>query len=245
MVNEIYTLATSPEATELRSGNKRPIQQLNKQFDALMDIVNNQTELRSFFQSHLPVRSQNSPILTPEQLSHSVTHIKATECSQRFPCTSHCRCLCHESRRFDSPRTFQRLIGTLFLGYSGYPISNFQRCTENSCQGQQVFRVSAVYVFPSWLLARLLAVTVIKSLGSEIHFSLKVQRIVSSGAEVLRLTLLNDVTGLQRLFSKGLASPNDINHVTGQNVLIVGPLFYPVQKVKVEFITQRHTPNYQ
>ena len=169
MVNEIYTLATGAEAAELRSGNERTVQRLNEQSSVLMSIMNNQVELCSFFQSHIPMRSQNPRRLTIEQLSHSVTCIKATGCFQRFPCASHCRCVCHESRRFNSPHTVQRAIGALFLGYPEYPISIFQRCTENSCQGQQAFRFPVVYVFSSWLLARLFAVTVIKSLGSENH----------------------------------------------------------------------------
>ena len=197
-----------------------------------MDLANNQAELRGFFQSHLSTGSPNSSRVTTEQLFNSVTRIKATGCFQRFPCASHCRCLCHKSRRFISPHTVQRAMGALFLSYSGNPVSIFQRCTENSCQGQQAFRFSAVYLFPSWLLARLFAVTVIKRLGSEIHISLKVQRIVSPGAEVFRLTELDDVTGLQRLFSKGLASPNDVSYHSGQNALMVG-----------SFLTQYRTLN--
>ena len=225
-VNDIYTLASGPQATE----NKRTTQRLNEQYGHLTNIINNQSELRGLLQTHLSTRSQDLPRLSTEQLSHSITCIKATVRYQRFPCTWHCGCLCHKPQYFNSPQLVHRVIGTLFLSYSGYPIGMFQRCTLSSCQGQQSSQILVKYLFPSWFLARILVVTFIKRLGSEVHVSLKVQRVVSGGAEIFRLTNSNDVTGLQRLFSKGLASPNDVDYANGQNALAVGSFFLPNPK---------------
>ena len=57
---------------------------------------------------------------------------------------------------------------------------------------------------------------------NEIHASLKVQRVVPDGADVFRLTRVDDVEGLKRLFCEGLASPHDIHSQTGENPLSVG-----------------------
>ena len=226
MIDEIHTLASGLEATELRAGSEKTVQRLDEQSGLLNNIINNQSELRSFLQLHLPIGPQNSAGLATEHPPYSVTRIKATLSYQRFPCTSRCRCACHDSYCFNSPSSVCRAVGALFLGYSGYPLKFFRRCTQNNCQGRLGFRVSVIYIFPFWFLARLLAITFVKRLGNEIQVSLKVQRIVPAGAEVFRLTRLDDVAGLQRLFIKGLASPNDFEHQNRSHVLSVGPIFF-------------------
>ena len=226
MITEIHTLANGFEETELRTGNERTVQRLDEQTSLLNSILNNQAQLSTLLQPHSTAVSESSR-LNEEQSFHSATSIKAKLNYRRFPCTSHCGCACHKSRRSTSPLLVQRAIGTIFLGYFGCPLSIFWRCTESSCQGQQAFQISVIYLFPSWFFARLLAVTFLKRYGTELHVSLKVQRVVPTGAEVFRLVRLDDVTGLKRLFSKGLASLNDVEDLTGNGALFVGPSLLP------------------
>ena len=54
----------------------------------------------------------------------------------------------------------------------------------------------------------------------EISVSLIVRRIVPTGAEIFRLARNDDVDGMKRLFSMGLASPND-SFESGQTALTV------------------------
>ena len=54
----------------------------------------------------------------------------------------------------------------------------------------------------------------------EIRISLSVRPIVPNGAEIFRLVGLDDVEGIKRLFSTGMASPND-SHEDGQTILYV------------------------
>ena len=219
MIDEIHEFARSSEATGSRIGEERIVQRLNEQSGLLTNILHNQVELHGLIQLNPTTGSQDSLRLTTDRSSTSVISIKATLNYQRFPCTSSCRCNCHKSHHFISPMLVHRAIGTLILGYSGYPFRIFRRCTLSGCQGQQAFRISINYFFPSWSLARALVIAISKSFCCEIHVSLKVPRVVPNSAEVFRLTLLDDVTGLQQLFSKGIASPYDVN-IRGR-----GPLF--------------------
>ena len=52
--------------------------------------------------------------------------------------------------------------------------------------------------------------TLMRSCLNEVSIALKSQRIIPVGSEIFRLTNLDDVDSLKRLFGRGLASPNDI-----------------------------------
>ena len=51
--------------------------------------------------------------------------------------------------------------------------------------------------------------------------SLTVRRVVSSSAEIFRMTFADDALGLQRLFSQRLASPNDLMMFSDDSALLV------------------------
>ena len=63
-------------------------------------------------------------------------------------------------------------------------------------------------------------ITLMSVFLDEISVSLTVRRIIPAGSEIIRLARLDDVEGIKRLFSMGLASPND-SMESGQSVLFV------------------------
>ena len=65
----------------------------------------------------------------------------------------------------------------------------------------------------------------------EISVSLTVRRIVPNGADIFRLTRNDDVDGIKRLLSLGLASPND-SFVNGQSVIVVRSVSILINKIK-------------
>ena len=113
-------------------------------------------------------------------------------------------------------------LGMMFIGYSGYPLNTIQKCTDANCQARKAFEISVYYSFPAWFLAKSLIISLINTSYNEIHRSLKIRRFVNSGAEVFRLVYIHDVDGLKDIFSRGLASPNDQMHLTGNTPLYVG-----------------------
>ena len=197
-------------------------QQLNKHSGLLTNISNAQLGLRDLLYSE-SLREQSQTNQTPSGNSLSCPIIGIGVRSHRHyysPCTKYCRCNCHEQRTFMSPRPIRSIIGALFTGYSGYPLKTFRQCNKSNCQGQQMFRAYIHYFFPLWLLKKAFTINLLASFSGEIQVSLKIARIVSSGAEIFRVTQLNDVSGLQQLFKQGLASPNDVT-LNGLTVLQV------------------------
>ena len=77
----------------------------------------------------------------------------------------------------------------------------------------------------------------IQSIG-EISVSLKVLRIVPVGSEIFRLSNLNDVDGLKFLFSRGLASPLDVN-TENQPAIWVRFYFLAVSNIPDQVLVQR------
>ena len=139
---------------------------------------------------------------------------------QTYPCSRQCRCACHRIKGFRSPNVIHRVLGDLFLGYSGCPIRVLQRCTETKCLSQSVFRAHAYYAFPSWFLCKALDLHFAGVYPDTINMSLTVRRVVGHGAEIFRMVDADDSAGLRRLFEMGWASPND-SHPSGETALWV------------------------
>ncbi|KAL9112793.1 MAG: hypothetical protein Q9187_007725, partial [Circinaria calcarea] len=184
-------------------------QQLDEHSRLLASISSSQSSLQGLLQLQPSATTQaHHPTNVGDSSPSSIICIRAYS-SQRSPCTSYCTCACHKVRTFQSPALLHKAIGTLFLGYCGYPMMGLQNCTNTDCLSQSSFRTYVHYLFPSWILAKILIITLASSSLDKISVSLTVRRIVSPGAEIFRLTQSDDVDGLKRLFSKGLASPND------------------------------------
>ena len=208
--------------------------QLDEHTRLLTNILNNQTNIQNQLQhqSSSNQLGRRPPIgmglVTSNQLSDSVIHIRAyASYNQQTPCDSQCKCTCHRVRAFRSPTALQTTIGTLFAGYSGSRVQSFQKCTEASCTSQLVFRSYIHYLFPSWYLLKAITFTVMSLSNGEINASLTVRRIVPNGADLLRLTALDDAEGVKELLQSGLASPKDVD-MYGYTVLNVCERHLPI-----------------
>ena len=155
---------------------------------------------------------------TSDFLSDSYISIRAYVPYNR---PSHYRCACQQEQRFTSPRLLHGALGTMFVGYSGYPLNTFQRRTDVTCQARQGFKIFIYYLFPAWFLAKSLVMSLINTSYNEIHTSLTIRRVVPVGAEVFRLVSIADLDGLKNLFTRGLASPNDVMYLSGETPLYV------------------------
>ena len=212
----------------------RTAQQLNEHSRLLTHILGSQSSLHHILSTttQSQVGTQRATISPSEQSVCRVIQIKASY-HQRWPCTAYCKCTCHKVKTFQSPALLKRIIGTLFIKYSGYPacMGTPQRCTDADCVSQITFQTTVYYLFPSWFIAKafILGLTT-QSLG-EISGSLKVQRIVPDGSEAFRLAQLGSVDGLKSLFRQGLASPFDVT-VNGLSLIRVRFSTYPLSKIK-------------
>ena len=68
-------------------------------------------------------------------------------------CRDGCSCECHKYRRFNTPPVLSRILGTLFIGYSGLPILG-GNCGNRVCKTSSNRYLELTYFFPLWFLAK-------------------------------------------------------------------------------------------
>ena len=214
-IDEICIISGHLQVNHHLSG-ERTMRQLDEHSRLLANILSGQSNLQGLLQlqtssdDNARIPAGSLVTATSDQSSGSIIHIRARAFQPaRFFCAPQCRCSCHNIRSFRSPSLFHEAIGKLFIGYSGCPLGALRRCTDTSCLSQSTYRACVHYIFPSWFFAKVLSIILKSDFHSEINMSLTVRHVVSKGAEIFRLVTLDDVDGLRRLFSMGLASPDD------------------------------------
>ncbi len=153
-----------------------------------------------------------------EIFDHPMLGVKVrVQSHQRHFCTSRCNCVCHASRRYRSPRSFDAPLGTLFMGYTGSPRRFTEKCTSSLCKSRSL---KVQYFFPQWFLHDTLATLTIATSGAP-AFCLNVTRLRAGGPDILRLIKSNDLRSLQLLYSTGSGCPRDVFN-NDQTALHVG-----------------------
>ena len=130
-------------------------------------------------------------------------------------CENWCRCSCHKRTRLRTPRLLSSLMGSLFVGYSGLPLVS-PTCDQSLYRRRSTKSVLLTYYLPWWFFVQRVAMLLfnfgrLQGPG----FSIKMPRIMSASAAVFWFATIGDAENLKRLFTQGLASPNDINSQDG------------------------------
>jgi hypothetical protein len=174
----------------------------------------------------IPRRSKKLHPAALNQLAH-ITSLDSTGSDVfslqvlEYSCHSWCSCACHKPIRFNTPKYLNSVIGSLFVGYNGLPISR-PACTEQACLRASAFKANVTYHFPKWLLAWGIIATF--SANNAPAVSLTAVRARFTGDDIFTMALNGDVQGIQGLFSQGLGSPNDVTHVVRDSLLTVRTL---------------------
>jgi hypothetical protein len=151
--------------------------------------------------------------------SSSILSIKAYAQGFRSTCSNWCSCVCHSRRTTKLSTPFRNILGSLFIGYTGFPnftpACNEAKCTKRSCPKAEI-----IYYFPVWLLARVVSLTVLFSGARGPELNLKMPRMVGWTSPLWRSAQANELSTVQNLFSSGMASPFDVN-AYGQSALHV------------------------
>ncbi|RYP12553.1 hypothetical protein DL765_007255 [Monosporascus sp. GIB2] len=137
----------------------------------------------------------------------------------RSICQSNCPCSCHSFHRTTSPSFMNRVLGQLFLGYTGLPVLN-NGCDTDLCKKGQGPSISAEYWFPlgfCWSQIIRLQLNYETNVGPSLQLS--TLRRVADTAQCVTFALNGNVEGLKALFSQGLASPRDVSSTRGYSLL--------------------------
>ncbi|KUJ19420.1 ankyrin [Mollisia scopiformis] len=117
------------------------------------------------------------------------------------------------------PTLFNRMLGQLFVAYTGVPYLS-QKCDSEACKRSQAPRIYVEYWFPlgfCWSQILQLQVGFQSNLG--LQFSLKSLRRVPDSAQCVHYTMDGNIEGLKDLFKRGLASPLDVSSTRGYTLL--------------------------
>ena len=167
----------------------------------------------------LPLSYLNNTQEVSGAVSIKVSHIRRT----RVSCSQGCACTCHMSRHGRTPQIFKDIIGSLFLGYSSIPVFT-PKCDNSSCSRYSHSQISAIFIFPQWLLHRLLSIVIINTRRDGPELNLKTMRVRPTSDIIFYLSQIGDLIGIQRLFERGEASPFDVGLHDYRSILHVSSL---------------------
>ncbi|KAH6652404.1 ankyrin repeat-containing domain protein [Truncatella angustata] len=132
-------------------------------------------------------------------------------------CAAACPCSCHRMAVLQYPAWAKKLVGQLFVGYSGIPLLNSNACSERSCKSGRRVLVKVSYFFPRWLVSRM--IFFMSDSNSYDHGSpmIRIPKVVSSDSEIFILAQKGNIPGMQRYFSEGKGSIFDVNDTEGRS----------------------------
>lgn len=141
-------------------------------------------------------------------------------------CPVACNCICHTTMRASTPAMIDRALGQLFIGYTGLPLLN-PNCDAESCRKSQSPWISFEYRFPLgyfWSQIFRLQIAYRANLGPRV--SLRTLRRVPDTALSIKYALTGNIEGLKTLFTRGLASPEDVCSTRGYSLLRVSMSYF-------------------
>ena len=208
-------------------------QRVDQRVGRIVELLENQsnrlqdgqaTQLGPFYRAPPPHRRQGSPAMRPKKKSQ---HLPQSEgvgvkvLQYTSACRPKCPCPCHESKKSASPTFLNRVLGQMFIGYTGLPLFS-PKCSSQQCQKGQVPRVSLEYWFPLgffWSQIIIVQAGFSQNLGPQ--FQLRTLRRVPDSAPCVNFALEGNIEALKDLFARGLASPQDVSSTRGYSLLRV------------------------
>ncbi|EXJ90248.1 hypothetical protein A1O1_03347 [Capronia coronata CBS 617.96] len=136
---------------------------------------------------------------------------------RRSPCDLRCRCSCHTRSPLSQWNVLPRIIGTIFVGYTGLPTLG-ARCDSGSCYQSQVQAIQVVYTFPSWFMQRTLDLVGGKNSQGDPECSITLRNRVEYTLDnsLFQLARNGNVDAMKLKLNQHCAHPNDLSLRGGQ-----------------------------
>ena len=144
------------------------------------------------------------------QVAKRPMHVYATKPASA--CEPWCSCACHVKRvlRMKQPAT----IGSFSISYSGLPWVTAS-CDQKACRSKSVASVAVNVQFPDWFWNRYLSSSFSYAPIRGPELNIRLPRTVSWVSGLWRHGLDGNLRAVQDLFSRGLASPWDVQALGG------------------------------
>ena len=131
-----------------------------------------------------------------------------------------CGCPCHRDQTValkQSPRSFDRFIGSLFLGYTALPIFRSQCVTTCRCPTPKT-RIRLSYFFPAWWYWRAISAAMTLS-DSGPELIIRMPKAVPTDWKLFGRAWNDEVDDLRQLLITKQAAPTDTDAFTGMTSL--------------------------
>ena len=139
----------------------------------------------------------------------------------KLQCPRSCFRQCHTYSQWSSPqRRFKEVIGALFIGYSRTS-TLAPTCDRTSCSRHEKSLITVLYVFPSWILQRILFILLCFTRRDGPIMSLRTVRIRDRSDGIFFWAEEGNLTKIQTLFKNGEASPFDVTATNQLSLLTV------------------------
>ena len=162
---------------------------------------------------------------TPSSMMHvpessSIFKVDAIVARTAKKCGSACNCQCHMQSHIRSPAWLRRVIGHLFISYSGIPYTPGRGCDRKSCHRNSRSSLCVNYVFPTALVSRMFSFTTAWNDLIGIHVTMRVPTVIEPGSGIWSIIATGNPILLRMAFDKGEARPTDVSP-TGRSLLHV------------------------
>lgn len=173
-----------------------------------------------------PARSSLTPQNPDSYMKSNTVEVRtsfAGTSSGARSCKKWCSCVCHKQNhlKFSTPLTY--VLGSLFVGYSGLPVST-PPCNEHSCLRRAIPALEFSYYFPGWFLARslLMSLKLVPLAGPEL--TLRMPRLIrwtTKEANLFHSARAGKLEAIQSMFTGGIVTPFDVTLSLGESALFV------------------------
>ncbi|KAK3299171.1 ankyrin repeat-containing domain protein [Chaetomium fimeti] len=165
----------------------------------------------------LPLRT---PLPLHDNRSLTLTSVDQQSYADRTTtCRANCKCACHKIQRSSTPSFLSGILGQLFVEHAGIPTLN-TKCNTTGCINPQGSQLYAEYWLPSGALrSQIVRFCAAYHTNSGPSFQLRTLRRVPDSAPAVSFAMNGNIQGLQDLFNRGEASPQDVSDTRGYSLL--------------------------
>jgi hypothetical protein len=123
-------------------------------------------------------------------------------------CRPFCSCICHRRYRKRPPTLMNKLLGSIFLGYSSVPFFGVE-CDDSACIQPSKFSATFTYYFPSWFVIKHMFSLVLMTtpLGGP-GGVLKIRKIQYTDFSIFRMASIGDCKGIKSLLDRRTVHPS-------------------------------------
>ena len=123
---------------------------------------------------------------------------------QKRGCVPECECTCHRRKKYRSPSIAQKILGEIFIAFSGLSLRSMScadnRCIQKSHIQKSQFSATVTYYLPTLFLRKMISLVLITTSQGDPAACLKV-RPISSDFSIYRAVEGNDLQAVQKMIS--------------------------------------------